>query len=333
MFNPSDSLPSRRRFLTGGAAAIMGGAAIGTSARQALAKAPMSNAQAPAFYRFKLGAFEATVVSDGPLQMGEPTADIFTATPKDEIVRTLADNLLPVDNVTLEQNVLVINTGERLVLFDTGLGTTKMMGPDSGRLLVSLKAAGIDAKDIDAVVLTHAHPDHCWALMADNGTRTFPNAQIYMAQPDLDFWTDEGKLSNAMIKPMIEGARKHLLPNRDRIVFVKDGQEVLPGILAMAAPGHTVGHTIYLITSEGKTLCNAGDIAHHFVISVESPRKQFVYDTDGALGVASRLRVFDMLAASRTAFIAYHFPWPGLGYLGRRGDAYHYFAAPLRMVL
>jgi glyoxylase-like metal-dependent hydrolase (beta-lactamase superfamily II) len=332
MFKPDDSFLSRRRFMAGAATATLGGLANGLAV-PALAKAPMSNVQAPSFYRFKLGAFEATVVSDGPLQMGEPNANIFADTTKDEFVRALADNYLPADNVALEQNALVVNTGDRVVLFDTGLGTVKMMGPDSGRLLTSLKAAGLEPKDIDAVVLTHAHPDHCWALMADNGARTFPNAQIYMTQADLDFWTDEAKLGNAALKPFIEGARKHLLPNRDRIAFVKDGQEVLPGIQAMAAPGHTVGHTIYLITSEGKTLCNAGDIAHHHVISVATPRKQFVYDTDGGQGVDSRLRVFDMLASSRTAFIAYHFPWPGLGYIGKRGDAFHYFAAPMRMVL
>lgn len=115
--------------------------------------------------------------------------------------------------------------------------------------------------------------------------------------------------------------------------FIKDGQEVVPGIQAMAAAGHTVGHTAFMITSQGQTLCNAGDIAHHPIISVETPRKAFAYDTDGKLAVASRLRLFDMLSAQRIPLITYHFPWPGVGHIGKHGDAYRYFPSPMRTVL
>ena len=141
-----------------------------------------------------------------------------------------------------------------------------------------------------------------------------------------------------------EGFRRGGLP--DDVEFVEEGAEFAVPTSSEEAErlsGHPGLRVVQVLAAgvdwvephvpDGVTLCNAGDIAHHFVISVETPRKQFVYDTDGAIGVASRLRVFDMLAASRTAFIAYHFPWPGLGYLGPRGDGYRYFAAPLRMVL
>ena len=323
-------LTTTRRALLAGATAGLATAAL---PRVASAKAPMANTPAPGFYRFKVGSFEATVVSDGPLQMGEPAAGVFSDVSKEQMLKELAENFLPTDNVLMEQNALVINTGERIILFDTGVGTAKAFGPDSGRLLVGLKSAGLDPKDIDAIVLTHAHPDHCWGLMADDGSRNFPNAQIYMAQADLDFWTDEGKLTHPQLKDFIAGTRKHLLPNRDRIVFVRDGQEFLPGIQAMAAPGHTVGHTVFVITSQGKTLCNAGDIAHHHTIMVENPRREFAYDTDGKQAVASRLRVFDMLASQRVASVTYHFPWPGLGHIGKQGDGYRYFPMPLRTVL
>jgi glyoxylase-like metal-dependent hydrolase (beta-lactamase superfamily II) len=300
----------------------------------AQAKAPIAKDQAPYFYRFNHGTMQATVVSDGILPLGEPSGS-FLGTSKEEVRKMLTDNFLSPDNVVLEQNVLILNTGDKLVLFDTGMGSSTMFGPTTGKLLANLKAAGIDPKDIDAVVATHAHCDHVWGIMADDGSRHFPNAQIYMSQADFDFWTDEAKLGMkdpAYMKPFVEGARKNLLPNRDRLVFVKDGQEFLPGIQAMAAPGHTVGHTIYMITSDGKTLAAIGDLTHHQVLLMIKPRIEFAYDTDSKQSANTRVRVLDMLASNRTPLIAYHFPWPGMGHVAKQGDGFQFFPAPLQMM-
>jgi glyoxylase-like metal-dependent hydrolase (beta-lactamase superfamily II) len=324
---------TRRSLLCGSAAltatAIMRTGIVGSAA----ARAPLTGTQAPSFYRFRIGAIEATVVSDGPIgPMGEPSS-AFAGVPGAEIGKMLSDNFLPTDNLVMEQNVLVANTGDRLVLFDTGMGATKMFGPTTGRLLQNLQAAGIAASDIDAVVLTHAHPDHCWGLTSEDGKPAFPNAQIYMTQADFDFWTDEAKLAQDAMRPMIEGARRNLTPNRPRITFVRDGQELLPGIQALAAPGHTVGHTSYLITSQGQTLCFAGDVAHHHVLSVERPRIRFVFDTDAEQAVSTRLRIFDMLAAQRLQLLSYHFPWPGIGHVAKHGDGFRYIPSPMRTTL
>jgi glyoxylase-like metal-dependent hydrolase (beta-lactamase superfamily II) len=331
MAHPDSSHVSRRQLLAGAAAA--GFAGVAGNWRPALARAPMANAQAPSFYRFKLGAFELTVVSDGPLHMGPPNGKVFADLSAEDMAKVLADNFLPTDNVSMEQNALVVNTGNQLVLIDTGMGAFKMMGNDSGRLVTNLKAAGIDPANVDAVLLTHAHADHCFGLLKADGAREFPNAQVYVTQADYDFWTDEAKVSHPEIGQFVAATRKHLMPNRERIQFIKSGQEVVTGIEAIAAPGHTVGHVAFMITSQGQSICNTGDIAHHHIISVETPRKAFAYDTDGQQGVASRLKAFDMLAALRVPLVSYHFPWPGVGYIARQGEAYRYFPAPMRTAL
>ena len=146
------------------------------------------------------------------------------------------EHFLPTDNIVLDQNCLVIDTGDRMVLFDTGMASAKRANTHTGRLIISLAQAGIDPKDIDAVVLTHPHVDHSGGMVADDGSRNFPNAQVYLTQADFDFWLDDARLgTRAEGSALI--ARKNLPPYRDRIVFIRDGQEILPGVQAMADAG------------------------------------------------------------------------------------------------
>jgi glyoxylase-like metal-dependent hydrolase (beta-lactamase superfamily II) len=269
---------SRRRLLAGASATTALGLFGGTSLTQA--KAPMLNAPAPAFYRFKLGTIEATVVSDGPLSIGDPK-NTFRGPTAEELGKMMSDQFLPTNNVVLDQNVLVINTGDKLALFETGMSSVKR-NEDMGRLIANLKQSGIDPKDIDAVIPTHAHIDHIGGIMAADGSRNFPNAQIYISQADLEFWTDDKRLGTPAEGSAL-AARKNLIPNRDRIVFYKDGQEVLPGVQAMHTPGHTVGHTSFVVNSGNKSLLVVGDLVHH-VILVEKPHMEVGFDTDPKQG-------------------------------------------------
>jgi glyoxylase-like metal-dependent hydrolase (beta-lactamase superfamily II) len=295
-----------------------------------MAKAPLANTQAPSFYRFKIGSIEATVVSDGPLSIGPPK-NAFKGVPEAELAKMMTDNFLPTDEVVLDQNNLVINTGDKLVLFDTGMSSVKRPGTNMGRLLISLRQAGIDPKDIDAIVLTHPHIDHSGGIMSEDGaTRNFPNAQIYTTQLDFDFWTDEARMGTPA-EGSARTARKNLLPNRDRIIYYKDGQEVIPGVVAMHTPGHTVGHSVFMITSGNQTLCNLGDIAHHVAL-FDKPRMEVNFDTDSKQGVDTRLKVFDMLTAQRVHTLVYHLPWPGLGHIAKSGDGYRFIASPMQLI-
>ena len=322
-----------RRNVLLGAAAIAGTSTVGLNTGPALAKAPMATDQVPYFYRFKHGSMQGTVISDGILPLGDPSG-AFLGVSKEEVGKMLTNNFLDPRNVILEQNILVLNTGSHLVLFDTGMGESQMFGPTTGKMMSNLEVAGIDPASIDAVLCTHGHCDHVWGIMRDDGTRNFPNAQIYISQADFDFWTDEAKLSMtdpAFMKPFVEGARKNLLPNRDRIVFLKDGEEFLPGIQAMSTPGHTVGHTMFLLTSEGQTMAAIGDTTHHQVLLMEKPLMEFAYDTNPSQSAQTRYRVLDMIAAERMPLIAYHFPWPGIGHIAKRGEGFEYFPAPMVM--
>ena len=325
------STTTSRRDILVGASALAGAGLVGLAPGQATAKAPLLKSQAPYFYRFGFGKAQISMVSDGPLPLGDPSSTFLGAS-KDEIGKLLTDNYLSSTNVVLEQNVPVVNTGTHLVLFDTGMGTSKMFGPTTGRLIQSLREAGIAPAQIDAICISHAHIDHIGGMADARGRRLFPNAKVYLSQADFDFWTDEKKLADEKVKAFVKHARDNLLPYRDRLVWVKDGQEVLPGITAMAAPGHTVGHTMYMIQSDTKKICFLGDLTHHQILLVERPRLEFAYDTDPKQSAATRVRVLDMLAKDKIPVLSYHFPWPGYGYFSKQGEGFRYHAVPMEIV-
>src|ERR1700754_3053207 len=310
------------------------GAGLGASAmlgETALAKAPKVGTQPAYFYRFPLGDAEVTVVSDGQLPLGPPKGT-FVGVPDDEVKKMLTDNFLSAENVVLEQNSPIVNTGDKLILFDTGMGTAKNFGPTTGRQQKSMKEAGIKPEDIDAVVFTHAHIDHIGGVVDENNKVLFPNAQFYISQSDFDFWTDESKMNGAL-KDFVVHARKNLLPVRDRLVFYKDGQEFLPGVQAISAPGHTVGHTMFVVTSNGKSFAFLGDLTHHAVLLLERPLMEFSYDTDPKQAAQSRVKMLTMLAANKIPVMSYHFPWPGYGHVVKAGDGFRYIAEPMIMQL
>jgi glyoxylase-like metal-dependent hydrolase (beta-lactamase superfamily II) len=307
------------------------GAATGAGS-PASAPRPKQSVQAPYWYRFHVGDAEVTVVSDGWQMLGDPS-DTFLGVPKEEVRKQLTDNFMSPSTMNIELNSFVVNDNGKLTLFDTGLGDSKMFGPKGGLLAKSLSDAGIEREDIGAVVISHGHIDHIGGIVDATGTPMYPNAQVYMNEADFNYWTDEAEMDLPWKQAFVIHARKNLIPVRDRLVFFKDGQEFLPGITAVFAPGHTLGHTMFNIQSNGESFFFVGDVSHHSVLLIENPRMEFLYDTDPKEAAKTRLKMLGFLAGNRIAILAYHFAWPGYGHFVRAGDGFRYLPAPMNLNL
>jgi len=284
----------------------------------------------PGWYRFYIGDIEATIASDGRLRPDPPEAQ-FPQVGKETLHAILRRQHLPTDGLIMEQNCLVLRVDGRLVLFDVGIGQDRTIGSDeTGRLLDNLAAASIAAGDISAVVLTHAHCDHCWGLVDESGLPNFPNAELFLSQAEFDFWTDETKISQSETMSLfIKGARNSLLPYRDRIRFVSDGDEFLPSVTAIASAGHSIGHMSYLIASGTERALILGDVAHSSALLFENPDWGFLFDYDDKQAVTTRRRLFERAVVEDLILIGYHFQFPGVGHIRRERDAFDYIPAPI----
>ena len=317
---------TRRALLGGAAAATLVPYAMTGSAVDA-AESPI-NTSASGWYPFAIGDIQAAVISDGSLGLGDPTASFVGIEP--EMVRqALRHNFLDETSVTLDENALVIDTGQRLVLFDTGTGGSPMLGGTAGHLIANLRAAGIDPASVDDVILSHGHPDHIFGLSDEAGTDHFPNAQVHLAESDFAYFSDAANVADPKIGAFIPELRNELLRVRDRLKFYTDGAEVVPGVIAKAAPGHTVGHHVFVINSGNQALVYAADLAHHAAVFTRHPEARFYADMDPDQMVETRRALFDWLAADRLKFVGYHFPFPGAGHLIKAGTGYDFIPASL----
>jgi glyoxylase-like metal-dependent hydrolase (beta-lactamase superfamily II) len=229
---------------------------------------------------------------------------------------------LPRTTIPTAVNAFLVNTGERLVLIDAGTATA--MGPSLGRLLINLAAAGIEPAAVDAVLLTHMHPDHAYGLLTAGGAAAFPNAEVVVAEPEFAFWSDDAMLARAPAdaKPFFEGARAAVKPYAARLRrFSADG-EVVPGIVAVAAPGHTPGHTMYRVVSGDAALLVWGDLVHSAALQLPRPEIAPSFDVDAARGIESRRRMLDEVANSRIMVAGMHIGFPGIGHVMREGQGY-----------
>lgn len=283
------------------------------------------------YARFRHGSFECTVVTDGILEMGPARVNFPTADPA-EVDALLTEYYLDPEKVRLNDNILVVDTGDTLIQFDSGVGIDPafgrgFFGPKTGQTIPNLKRAGIDPADIDIVAITHTHPDHVWGLVDELGRPLYPNAKVAVSREDFAYWTNLDNIHDGMsdhLKDHFTGARKNLLPyvEEDRVIWVGDGTELVPGVTAIATPGHSPGHIVYRIDSDGETIICWGDLCHHYVLLLQRPEWSFQFDHNKPAATAQRHRIYDFVAENRYKVLAYHFPFPGLGNLRPDGTGY-----------
>jgi glyoxylase-like metal-dependent hydrolase (beta-lactamase superfamily II) len=312
---------SRRNVLAKGAAAFAAAPLITSSfGTFAQASAPTLGSWQPKFFRFKLGAFELTTISDSEAFIDGPYPIIGKNAPEADVQKLMRENLLPERSYQPGFSPTLVNTGKYLVLFDTGNGANGFVPrPKGGWLADQLEPSGFKREQIDVVVLSHGHPDHVGGLI-DNGAPLFPNARYVIAGTEYDFWAPEGKHSGELEK-LAAVFRANTTLIADKFTFLKPGADVVPGIRALEAHGHTPGHLAFIIESEGEQILFWGDCAHHQVASLARPDWHCVFDIDKEMGAATRKRIFDLAATDRLPVIGYHMPFPSIGYVERLGTA------------
>ncbi|MGK9233072.1 MBL fold metallo-hydrolase [Inquilinus limosus] len=298
---------------------------LGSLSQPALARAVPAAGQVPGLYRFKVGAFEVTSINDGMLNI---TLDQFPAADRAGAEALLQRAFQPPAAIPTAVNAYLVNTGDRLVLIDTG--TAAAMGPSLGKVGANLKAAGVDPADVDLVVLTHMHPDHANGLIDPAGAAVFGKAELAVAEAEYGFWTDDGILSRAPaeVHPFFAMARAAVKPYAgDRLTRFGKEAEIAPGIRVLAAPGHTPGHSMVEVTSGDDRLLIWGDIVHAAALQFAKPDWAINFDVDQQAAIASRKRVLDRVAADRVLIAGAHLAFPGIGHVGRVGDGYEFVPA------
>ena len=282
-------------------------------------------------FSFQIGKFGCIAVSDGthtytPPAFPPPATLLFSDAPEAQLKHALHEHNIQLERWTEWQSpyiCLMVNTGHKLVLVDTGVGG---LSPDTGKLVPNLTSAGIAPEDIDIVVITHGHPDHVGGNTDGNGSPAFCNARYVLLKEEWDFWTSgqaEKTLDEHSRDELLKYARNNLPPVRDQLDLVQDGEEIVSGIRAIAAPGHTPGHMVLSVSSDGEELLCVSDTVLH-PLHLEHPDWFSIFDISPEQVVVTRRRLLKRAATDKTLMIAFHFPFPGLGYAVPKGEAWQW---------
>jgi len=298
-------------------------AAFSAGAGPADAATKPAGKPSPGIYRYRIGSFELTALYDGIWY--RPITDKFIRNaPFAEVESALADAFMPTDKLATPFTTLIVNTGNNVVLLDTGTGG--QIAPSAGVLRDNLGVAGIDPKAVDLIVVSHFHPDHINGIKDKDDNLVFPNAEIMVPEAEWNFWMDDANLNAAAadLKLTFRNQRRIFSNIARKVTRFEPGAEVAPGIVTLAAPGHTPGHTVFAIHSGNQSLLVLGDTAQHPAVFARHPDWQAAFDIDGDAAVATRKKLFDRAAADRMLVTGYHFPFPACGHLVKTAGGYEH---------
>jgi glyoxylase-like metal-dependent hydrolase (beta-lactamase superfamily II) len=304
-------------------ALLAGTAALAAGAPPAVAEMPPASAATPGIYRYKIGSYELTALYDGIWY--RPITDKFIRNvPFAEVEHALDTAFMPHDKLTTPFTTLIVNTGGKLVLIDTGTGG--QIAPSAGVLRDNLAAAGIVPKAVDAIVISHFHPDHINGIKDKENNLIFPNAEIMVPAPEWAYWMDDANMNAAPadLKLTFRNQRRIFSDIARQVTQFQPGKEIAPGIVTLPAAGHTPGHTVFAIHSGDQSLLVLSDTAQHPAVFARHPDWQAAFDIDGAAAVATRKKIFDRAAADRMLVTGYHFPFPACGHLIKIASGYEH---------
>ncbi len=269
-------------------------------------------------YRFRLGTFDCLAVADGTHDY--PLKNFFANASLAQVESALQERGQPVDYIRTPYTNLYVDTGTHHVLVDTGAGS---LSPTTGQLAENLRAAGIDPLEIDAVLITHAHPDHVGGTLDQAGEPIYPDARYYIWKGEWDFWTSDVAFEKVP-EMFVSVARTQLQPVLDQFVLLERDGEVMPGVSMLSAPGHTPGHTVISFASGGERLLYISDTVLH-PLHLEHPDWTPIYDIYPDQAEASKRHIFDLAAETGALVLGQHFaPFPSIGRVSVAGAGWRW---------
>lgn len=296
------------------------------------AAAPLAGKQAAGWYRYKVGSIEVTVVTDGANTFKFTDTHVMNKT-RDDLNAALEAAYFPKDLMTTPYNPIVVNTGGKLVVIDTGTSEAAYVNSkgQTGQFQVNLKAAGIDRNAIDMVLISHFHGDHINGLLTPDNKPAFANAEILVPAAEWKFFMDDGEMSRApkgRMETVFKNARRVFDALGRKVTPYEANKEVAPGVTSVATAGHTPGHSAFVIASGNSKVFVQGDITHVPFVFARNPGWHAFYDQDGPMAEATRRKVYDMLAAERMPVQGFHYPFPSIAYIEKSGNGYREIAVP-----